>query len=76
LHLFEEKVRGDLDLSFHQLIFLLSEGNLLDPDLGVLSRFHLFFVSYLSIALVALWDLGEKDLSTSCDLAITFGASI
>ena len=29
-------MRGDLDLYFHQSIFLLSEGNLVDLDLGVL----------------------------------------
>jgi hypothetical protein len=54
LYLFEGKVRGDLDLYFHQSISPLSEGNIEDLDLGVLCGFTLFFLSYLSIALVAL----------------------
>jgi hypothetical protein len=36
----------------------------------------LFFLSYSSIAFVALMDLEDKDLSTSFVLAIAFGASI
>jgi hypothetical protein len=58
LHLFEVKVRGDIDLSFHQSISPLSEGNIVDLDLGVLCGFPLFFLSYLSIALVALIEFG------------------
>jgi hypothetical protein len=52
---FEKKERGDLDLSFHQLISPLSEGNLLDLDLEVICGFPpLLLLSYLSIELVAL----------------------
>jgi hypothetical protein len=54
LHLLEGKERGDLDLSFHQSKSPISEGNLLNLDLGVLCGFPLFFLSYLSIALVDL----------------------
>jgi hypothetical protein len=54
LDIFEGKGRGDLDLYFHQSISPLSEGNIEDLDLGVLCGFPLFFLSYLSIALVAL----------------------
>jgi hypothetical protein len=54
----------------------LIEGNIEDLDLGVLCGFPLFFLSYLSIALVALVRFGEKDLSTLCALAIAFGASV
>jgi hypothetical protein len=35
LAFFEGKERGDLDLHFHQFISPLSEGNLVDLDLGV-----------------------------------------
>jgi hypothetical protein len=54
LNLLEGKERGDLDLSFHQSKSPLSEGNLLDLDLGVLCGFPLFFLLFLSIVLVAL----------------------
>jgi hypothetical protein len=51
---FEEKDRGDLDQHFHQSISPLSERNLLDLDFGVLSDSPpFFFLSYLSIVLVA-----------------------
>ena len=36
----------------------------------------LFFLSFSSLALVALVGLGEKDLGTPCALAIAFGASV
>jgi hypothetical protein len=48
------KGREDLDLYFHQSISSLSEGNIVNLDLGVLCGFPLFFLSYVSIALVAL----------------------
>jgi hypothetical protein len=52
LNLFEGKVRGDLDLSFHQSISSLSEGNLVDLDLGVLGDSPpLFFLSYSLISI-------------------------
>jgi hypothetical protein len=54
LHIFEGKGRGDLDLYFYQSISPLSEGKIVNLDLGVLCGFPLFFLSYLSIALVAL----------------------
>jgi hypothetical protein len=54
LHIFEGKGGGDLDLYFHKSISPLSEGNIVNLDLGVLCGFPLFFFSYLSIALVAL----------------------
>jgi hypothetical protein len=76
LHIFEGKVRGDLDLYFHQSISPLSEGNQLDLDFKVLCGFPLFFISYLLIALIALVGFDEKDLSTLCALAIAFGASV
>jgi hypothetical protein len=52
LHPFEGKVREDLDLSFHQPISSLSEGNLVDLDLGVLGDSPpLFFLSYSPISI-------------------------
>jgi hypothetical protein len=56
--IFEGKVRGDLDLYFHQSISPLSEGNIMDLDLGVLCGFPLFFLSHLFIELVALMRFG------------------
>jgi hypothetical protein len=58
LHIFEGKERGDLDLYFYQSISLLSEGNIVNLDIGVLCGFPLFFLSYLSIALVVLVGFG------------------
>jgi hypothetical protein len=78
LHLLEEKERGDLDLSFHQSKSLLSEGNLLDLDLKVLCGFPLYFLSYLSIALVALvgfeWE-GFEHFVCSCHCIWCIGLS-
>jgi hypothetical protein len=52
---FEGKVIGYLDLYFYQSISPLSDGNIVDLDLGVLWEFPpLFFLSYISITLVAL----------------------
>jgi hypothetical protein len=52
LHILEEKERGDLDLSFYQSISSLSEGNLVDLDLGVLyDSPPLFFLSYSPISI-------------------------
>ena len=66
-------MRGDLDLHFHQYISPLSEGNLVDLDLGVLVWFsYLFFLSSPPISISCFWwDLRVKDLST-CALAIAF----
>jgi hypothetical protein len=50
----EGKERGDLDLHLHQSISPLSEGSLLDLDLGIHLLFSLFFLPSPSIALVAL----------------------
>ena len=72
----EGKERGDLDPRFHQSLSPLSEGNPLDLDLGVLRVLLSFFLSFSSLALVALVGLGEKDLGTLCALAIAFGASV
>ena len=62
---------GDLDLYFHQSIPPLSEGNLVDLDLGVLVWFSsLFFLSSPPISISCFWwDLGVKDLTTSSGLA-------
>ena len=76
LLVFEGKERGDLDPRFHQSLSPLSEGNPLDLDLGVLRVLLSFFLSFSSLALVALVGLGEKDLGTPCALAIAFGASV
>ena len=66
-------MRGDLDLQFHQSISPLSEGNLVDLDLGVLGVSPLlFFHSYFLKHLLLCWNLRVKDLSTSCVLAIAF----
>ena len=67
----EGKERGDLDLPFHQSISPLSEGKLLDLDLGVhLLSSSLFFLSSSPISISCFWwDLRVKDLST-CALAI------
>ena len=70
------KERGDLDPRFHQSLSPLSEGNPLDLDLGVLRVLLSFFLSFSSLALVALVGLGEKELGTPCALAIAFGASV
>ena len=48
----------------------------MDLDLGVLRVLLSFFLSFSSLALVALVGLGEKDLGTLCALAIAFGASV
>jgi hypothetical protein len=58
LHIFEGKERGDLDLYFHQSISPLSEGNIVDLDVGVLYGFPMFFLSYIAIALVSLVGFG------------------
>ena len=59
----ERKERGDLDLHFHQSISPLSEGNLLDLDLGIhLLISYLFFLSYSSIALVVVVGFGREGL--------------
>ena len=65
-------MRGDLDLHIHLSIPPLSEGNLVDLDLGVLGVSPtLFFLSSPSISISCfLWDLRVNDLST-CTLAIT-----
>ena len=78
MHLFEGKVRGDLDLHFHQSISPLSEGNIWDLDLEVLLWISSFVLPLLFLhkLLLLWWNLGEKDLSTSCVLAIAFGASV
>ena len=73
---FGGKERGDLDPHFHQSLSPLCEGNPLDLDLGVLRVLLSFFLSFSSLALVALVGLGEKDLGTPCALAIAFGASV
>ena len=65
-----------LDPHFHQSLSPLCEGNPLDLDLGVLRVLLSFFLSFSSLALVALVGLGEKDLGTPCALAIAFGASV
>ena len=72
--MFEGFERGDQDLHFHQSIPPLSEGNLVDLDLGVLGVSPpLFFLSSPPISISCFWwDLGVKDLSTSCVLAIAF----
>ena len=66
-------MRGDLDLHFHQSISALSEGNPFDLDLGV-PFVEFFFVLPLFSPPTSIscfwWDLGVKDLSTSCVLAI------
>ena len=58
-------MRGDLDLHFHQSISPLSEGNLVDLDLGVLGVSPtLFFLSSPPINISFFWwDLRVKDLS-------------
>ena len=66
-------MRGDLDLHFQQSISPLSEGNLVDLDLGVLGVSPtLFFLSSPPISISCFWwDLRVKDLST-CALAFAF----
>ncbi len=73
---FEGKERGDLDPRFHQSLSPLSEGNPLDLDLGVLRVLLSFFLSFSSLALVALVGFGREDLGTPCALAIAFGALV
>ena len=65
-------MRGDLDQHLHQSISPLSEGNLVDLDLGFLGVSpSLFFLSSPPISISCLWwDLRVNDLSTSCVLAI------
>ena len=68
--LFEGKERGDLDLHFHQAIFPLSEGNLVDLDLGVLGVLLVLPLIFLHSFCCFGRDLRVWDLSTSCALAI------
>ena len=58
----EGKERGDLDPRFHQSLSPLSEGNPLDLDLGVLRVLISFFLSFSSLALVALVGFGREGL--------------
>ena len=70
-------MRGDLDLHFHQSISPLSEGNLVDLDLGVLGASPLCSSSLLPPISISYfwWDLRVRDLS-SCVLAIALVASV
>ena len=66
-------MRGDLDLQFHQSIPPLSEGNLVDLDLGVLFVEFFFVLPLFSPISISCfwWDLRVKDLRI-CALAIAF----
>ena len=65
LLVFEGKERGDLDPHFHQSLSPLCEGNPLDLDLGVLRVLLSFFLSFSSLALVALVGFGREGLGHS-----------
>ena len=71
-------MRGDLDLQFKQSISPLSEGNLVDLDLGVLDNSPLcssYLLPPISICCF-WWDLGVKDFITCCVLSIALVASV
>ena len=63
MHIFEGFERGDLDLHFHQSIPPLSEGNLVDLDLGVLGVSPLCSSSLIPpLALVAVLEFESEGL--------------
>ena len=64
MHIFEGFERGDLDLHFYQSIPPLSEGNLVDLDLGVLGVSPLCSSSLIPpLALVAVLGTGGRVVS-------------
>ena len=60
-------MRGDLDLRFYRPISPLSEGNLVDLDLGVLGASPLCSSSLIPpIAFVALLEFGSEGFEHLC----------
>jgi hypothetical protein len=53
-------VRGDLDRYFNQSISSLNEENIVDPDLGALCGFNLFYLYDSSIDFIVLVELESE----------------
>jgi hypothetical protein len=53
-------VRGDPDRHFNQSVSSITEGNIVDPDLGALCGFSLFYLYDSSIAFVSLVELESE----------------